>query len=74
MSTNHFVVSQRDSVWQFSHRGDVTGPFTTRDAAIEAAIAEATQTTGEDVEVLVRDANLRTETIWRAGGDGDQGD
>jgi len=67
MSTKHFVVSQRDSVWQFSFRGDVTAPFTSKQAAIDAAIAEAGSLDTDDVEVLVRDADLRTQTIWRAG-------
>ena len=67
MTTNHFVVSQRDSGWQFSFRGDVTAPYTTKQAAIDAAIAEASKADGGDVEVLVRDADLRTETVWRAG-------
>ena len=67
MTTNHFVVSQRDSVWQFSFRGDVTAPFTSKQGAIDAAIAEASKVGAEDVEVVVRDAHLLTETIWRAG-------
>lgn len=65
MTSNHFVVSQRDSVWQFSYRGDVTGPFTTRQAAIDAAIAAAAGIEDADVEVMVRDADLRSETVWR---------
>lgn len=65
MTNSHFVVSQRDSVWQFSFKGDMTGPFTSRDAAIAAAIAEAGAVGGDDIEVLVRDADLRTETVWR---------
>lgn len=67
MTSNHFVVSQRDSVWQFSYRGDVTGPFTTRQAAIDAAIAAAAGIEDADVEVMVRDADLRSETVWRTG-------
>ena len=66
MSTDHFVVSQRDSVWQFSFRGDVTAPFTSRSAAIEAAIAEAGKVEGAEVAVVLRDGDLRSETIWRS--------
>jgi hypothetical protein len=67
MTTNHFVVSQRESVWQFSFRGDVTGPFTSKDGAIAAAIAAARLVDAQDVEVVVRDADMRNETIWRTG-------
>lgn len=66
MSTDHFVVSQRDSVWQFSFRGDVTAPFTSRSAAIEAAIAEAGKVEGAEVAVVLRDGDLHSETIWRS--------
>jgi len=67
MTNSHFVVSQRDSVWQFSFKGDMTGPFTSRDAAIAAAIAEAAAVGDDAVEVVVRDADMRTETVWRTG-------
>lgn len=67
MSTDHFVVSQQDSVWQFSFRGDVTAPFTSRSAAIDAAIAAAGKVEGAEVAVVLRDGDLRSETIWRTG-------
>ena len=69
MSSNHFVVSQRDSVWQFSFRGDVTGPFTSKDDAINAAILAAGKVGNTDVEVVVHDADLLVETVWRTGQD-----
>ena len=67
MINNHFVISQRDSVWQFSFRGDVTGPFTSKADAIRAAIQAAGKVSNADVEVVVRDANVKAETVWRSG-------
>lgn len=67
MTNNHFVISQRDSAWQFSFRGDVTGPFTTKEGAVKAAIAAASTVGHTDVEVVLHDANLRAETVWRTG-------
>lgn len=64
MSTNHFVVSQRESSWEFSYRGDVTGPFRTREDAIDQAIASASETGSNDVEVIVQDADHKSETVW----------
>ncbi|MGB3339839.1 MAG: hypothetical protein WBA73_21885 [Devosia sp.] len=66
MINNHFVISQRESVWQFSFRGDVTGPFTNKDAAVNAAIEAASKLDGDNVEVVVHDADLRAETVWRS--------
>lgn len=65
MENNHFVVSQRDSAWQFSFKGDITAPFATRDKAIEAAIAAAQASDDPDVEVLLQDADLKVESVWR---------
>jgi hypothetical protein len=65
MSAHHFIVSQRESSWEFSHHGDVTGPFRSREHAIEEAIAAAAATGSTDVEVMVRDADHKTETVWK---------
>jgi hypothetical protein len=65
MTINHFVVSQHDSVWQFSFKGDVTAPFASKAAAIEAAIGQAGRT--PDSEVVLRDGDVHSETIWRSG-------
>lgn len=65
MSTNHFLVYLRDSSWQFSYRGSITAPFKTREEAVEAAIVAARETDDRDVEVVVQEADMRTETIWR---------
>lgn len=70
MINNHFVISQRESVWQFSFRGDVTGPFTSKADAIDAAIDAASRFDGEAVEVVVHDADLRAETVWRSARSG----
>lgn len=67
MINNHFVISQRDSVWQFSFRGDVTGPFTSKADAVAAAIEAASKVDSADVEVVVHAADLRAETVWRSG-------
>lgn len=67
MSSNHFVVSQRDSVWQFSFRGDVTAPFTSKGDAVHAAIVAAGEISGTHVEVVVHDADLLVETVWQSG-------
>lgn len=70
MTTSHFVVSQRENAWQVSFKGEVTAPFGSRAAAIAAAIEMAGQIGGTETEVVVRDADLRTETVWRADGSG----
>ena len=67
MLNNHFVISQRESVWQFSFRGGVTGPFTSKANAIAAAIEAASKVDDGDVEVVVHDADMRAETVWRSG-------
>jgi hypothetical protein len=63
-SSNHFVVSHRDTAWQFSFHGDVTAPFTSRQAAIEEAIKAARATGLKDIEVLVQSPDFTTETVW----------
>ncbi len=63
----HFVASQKDTAWQFSFRGEVTGPFSDRDRAIESAIRQAEATGLADVEVVVQDPDTRTEIVWRPG-------
>ena len=65
MQNNHFLVSQRDSAWQFSFKGDITAPFHTRDAAVEAAIAAAEASDDPNVEVMLQDADLTMESVWR---------
>lgn len=64
MSSRHFVVTQRES-WQFSFKGELEGPFVSKAAAVKAAIAAAQEIGGDDVEVLVRDGEMKTETVWR---------
>lgn len=65
MSSHHFVVAAQDRAWHFSFKGDLVGPYSSRDEALAAAIEEATKLGDEHVEVVVRDANLKTETVWR---------
>ena len=68
MTTSHFVVSQRDNAWQVSYKGDVTAPFGTRDEAVAAAIEMASKLDDHQAKVIAREADLRTETVWRADG------
>lgn len=68
MTTSHFIVSQRENAWQVSFKGDVTAPFMSRDAAIAVAIDLAGKLGDAAAEVIVRDADLRSETVWRADG------
>lgn len=65
MSQRHFLVYLRDSAWQFSHKGSITAPFRSREEAIEAAINAAQQTNDDQIEVVVQDSDMRTETVWR---------
>lgn len=65
MTSRHFLVYLRDSSWQFSYRGSITAPFKTREEAIEAAIGAAREASDPDVEVVVQEADMRTETVWR---------
>lgn len=65
-SSNHFVVSHRETAWQFSFHGDVTAPFSSRDVAVAEAIKAARATGRKDIEVLVQSPDLRTETVWPA--------
>lgn len=64
-SETHFIVSESDHAWLYSHRGDAAGPFRSRAEAIEAAIAEAVQTGNPAAEVIVLDHDLQQEIVWR---------
>ena len=65
MSGSHFIVSERDNAWTYSNRGDGAGPFKSREAAVAAAIAEATERGDLDAEVIVLDRDMQQETVWR---------
>jgi hypothetical protein len=68
MSSSHYLVAAAAiSGWQFSHKGDITGPFESKEQAVEAAIAAAGEAEAPDVEVMVQDADMKLETVWRAG-------
>jgi hypothetical protein len=67
MSSSHYLVAEAAIAgWQFSHRGDITGPFESKELAIKAAIAAAGESDDPDVEVLVQNADMNTETVWRS--------
>jgi hypothetical protein len=68
MTSSHYVVAEQGhSSWHYSHKGDMTGPFTTRDAAVAAAVAEAKASGDPHAEVVVRDADLKSQIVWQAG-------
>lgn len=66
MTERHVIVYLRDGAWQFTFRGTVNAPFSSRDEAITAAIDEAQALNDPDIEVIVQDADLTEETVWRA--------
>ena len=68
MTERHFIVRYRDAAWHYAYRGNITGPFGSRDEAIEAAIKEACDTGEPEAEVIVQDPDMRQETVWRHGG------
>ena len=68
MDERHFIVTERDHVWLYSYRGDPAGPFKTRQEAIDAAIAEATQLDYHTAHVIVQDKDMQQETVWRSPG------
>jgi hypothetical protein len=63
-SESHFIVSQRDHAWVYSHRGDPAGPFRSRQDAIDAAIAEATLLGDPGAHVIVQDHDMQQEMVW----------
>ena len=65
MTERHFIVSERDHVWQYSFRGSVAGPFKSREDAIDAAIEEAGQAGDPQIAVIVQDHDMQQETVWR---------
>jgi hypothetical protein len=65
MSSQHFVVAAQDRAWHYSFKGAIVGPFESRQEAVAAAIEQASQLEDDDIEVVVRDADLKTETVWR---------
>lgn len=71
MSENHYIVCLRDGSWQHNNRGNTSAPFTTREAAIEAAIEAARASGDPDAIVIVQDAETLTETVWRSGDEAD---
>jgi len=69
MSESHFIVCLRDGAWQHTHRGTTSAPFTSRTAAIEAAIEEARKSGDSAAAVIVQASETSTETVWRSGQD-----
>jgi hypothetical protein len=67
---SHFVVSLQGVAWQISHRGVVTGPFSTKDEALKVALQQAQEATdaGDPSEVIVENEQREFETAWRAEG------
>jgi len=70
MSQDHYLVVFRDPHWEVSHRGNVEGPFRSRDDALQAAIAAAAEDgqNGIDAEVRVQEDQSREfRTAWKVG-------
>jgi hypothetical protein len=65
VTESHFIVTERDHAWMYSHRGDPAEPFKTRSEAIEAAIAEATAIGDPAAHVIVQNRDMQQETVWR---------
>jgi len=70
MSESHFIVCLRGGAWQHTHRGTTSAPFTSRAAAIEAAIDEARKSGDPAAEVIVQASETSAETVWRSAEDG----
>ena len=65
MTERHFIVTERDHAWMYSHRGAPAGLFKTREEAIEAAIAEAAALGDPAAQVIVQNRDMQQETVWR---------
>jgi hypothetical protein len=73
MHPHHYVVSEDNGRWRISFHGDIQGPFSTKDKAVEAAIADARQCarTGTEIEVLVQDIESNFHSAWKSSLAGD---
>ncbi|RYE45690.1 MAG: DUF2188 domain-containing protein [Hyphomicrobiales bacterium] len=66
---HHFIVNHRDDIWQYTFRGSIFAHFTSRQEAIDAAIEAARATNEPDVQVIVQDADMKQEMVWRPDAD-----
>ena len=64
MSSPHFIVFHRDAAWQYTYRGSIRAPFSSREEAVAAAIDAARETGDPDVEVIVQNPETVEETVW----------
>ncbi|SEQ12170.1 hypothetical protein SAMN05428969_2071 [Devosia sp. YR412] len=64
MSSHHFVVAAKDTAWHYSFKGAMTGPFASRQEAVQAAIEQAGEEAEPGVEVVVLNTDLKPETVW----------
>lgn len=72
MAQDHYLVVFRDPHWDVSHRGDVQGPFRTRDDAVRAAIEAAAEDGRQGLAAEVRvqeDQSREFRTAWTYGKD-----
>lgn len=72
MSQDHYLVVFRDHHWDVTHKGDVQGPFRSREDALKAAIAGAAEDgrNGISAEVRVQeDQDREFRTAWKYGRD-----
>lgn len=73
MTERHFIVFHRHAAWQYTYRGSIAAPFTSREDAIHAAIKAARETGEPEVEVIVQNLDMREESVWRHDGQGPGG-
>jgi len=68
MQPHHYVVSEDNGRWRISFHGDIQGPFSTKDKAVKAAIADARQCArqGTEIEVLVQDLESNFHSAWKS--------
>ncbi|HEY4202440.1 MAG TPA: hypothetical protein VGM83_17960 [Devosiaceae bacterium] len=73
MTAHHYVVSQNKGCWHVSFHGINQGPFSTKQDAVDTAIAEARQSArpNVEVEVLVQDIESNFRSAWKSGDDGE---
>jgi hypothetical protein len=74
MHAHHYVVSEDNGRWRISFHGDIQGPFSSKDKAVAAAIADARQCarSGTEIEVLVQDIESNFHSAWKSDhGDND---
>jgi hypothetical protein len=65
-----YDVSLQGVAWQISHKGAVTGPFSSKEDALQVALKQAREASdaGDPSEVIVENEHREFESAWRAEG------